>query len=104
MVAVAAHHVGHVGIDPFLKEVVCAVERRCAHVPAFNPFALGKLPLIGGFVHYEQSEAVAKVVEGRSLGIVAHTDSVDAHSLEVFEAAFPYLVGNNGAEHAGIVV
>ena len=51
MVAVAADHVRHVTVNPFLEEVEGAVERRFAHVPPFDPLALGELPLVRCFVH-----------------------------------------------------
>ena len=55
VVAVASHHVGHVTVDPFLEEVVCAIVGWCADVPAFDPLALRELPFVGSFVHHEEA-------------------------------------------------
>ena len=104
MVAVAAHHVGHVALNPFFEEVERAVVAGLAAVPALQPLALGELPLVAGLVHDEQAQLVAKVIDDGCLRIVAHADGVHANLLQLFQAVLPHLRRHDCAQHAGIVV
>ena len=104
VIAVAAHHVGHIAVDPLLEEVVGSVERWGADVPALDPLALGKFPFVGSLVHHEQAEFVAKVIEDGCLRIVGAADGIDTNLLEVLEASTPHIVGHGSTERAGIVM
>ena len=104
MVTVAAHHIGNVAFYPLLEEIECAVVRWLAYIPSLHPFTLWKFPFVRCFVHHQQPEAVADVIDHGCLRIVAHTDGVYAKLLDVFEASFPHLTRHGGSECAGIVV
>ena len=104
MVAVAAHHIADIAVDPLLEEVVASLELRSAGVPSRYPFAFGIFPLVAPFVHHQQPEFVAKVVDHGSLRVVAHADGVDAQFLEIFKAGAPESLWHGCAETAHIVV
>ena len=104
VIAVAAHHIGHIAVDPLLEEVVGAVERWGADVPALDPLALGEFPFVGSLVHHEQTKFVAKVIEDGRLRIVGATDGIHTNLLEVLEATTPHIVGHGSTERAGIVM
>ena len=79
MVAVAAHHVGDIAVNPLFKEVVGAVKSGSAFVPALDPLALGKFPLVRSFVHNEKTYSVTHIVECRCLWIVGAAYGIHAY-------------------------
>ena len=95
--AVAPHHVGHVAVNPLLEISVGALEAGPALVPSLQPLALGKLPLVGGFVHHEHALLVADVIQFGSMGIMAHADGIGADGLQLPDAAAPHLGGYSRA-------
>ena len=104
VVAVAAHHVCYVAVNPFLEEVERALIARRAAVPAFEPLPLRELPLVAGLVHDEESQLVAEVVEHRCLWVVAHADGIHANLLQLLQPMLPHLRRHDGSQHAGIMV
>ena len=104
MTTVAAYHIGHIAVYPFLEIGVCALILRRTGIPALHPFALGKFPLVAGLVHHKQTHLVAQVIDLRSMGIVAHADGIDADGLQFQQTTAPYLGRHGSTEHTGIVV
>ncbi len=104
MVAVPAHHVRHVAVYPFLKEIVSAVKTGGAFVPTLYPFAFRKFPFIACLIHYEQTDAVGNVIHHRSLWVMTHAEGVYTEILQVAQTAFPHLFRHNGTERAGIMM
>ena len=102
--AVAAHHVGHVAVDPVLKIGIGTLKLGGAGVPSLHPFALGELPFVRGLVHHQQSHLVAQVVELGGVGVVAHAQGVHADVLQLGQTAAPHLLRHGHTQHAGVVV
>ena len=104
MIAVASDHVGHVTVNPLFKEIEGAVIARSAHVPAFHPLALGKLPFVGSLVEHQHPQLVAKIIDHGSLRVMAHADGIGTHLLELTDFTPPHFTGNNGSQHSGIMM
>ena len=104
VVAVASHHVSHIAVDPFLEEIVSAIESRLAVVPTFHPFLLREFPFVTSLVHHEQSLLVTNVVEHWSLWIMTHANGIRTHSLQFLHLSHPYFARNSRTEHTCVVV
>ena len=104
MVAVAAHHVGHVALYPFFEEVVCALIAGVTLIPTFQPLALRELPFVARFVHDEQAQRIAEIVDHWRLRVVAHANGIHADVLQILEPPLPHVARDHRTEHSGIVV
>ena len=104
MTAVAAHHIGHIAVNPFLKVSVRAFEARFPLIPAFQPLALRKLPFVACLVHHQHSFFVADVVECRRVRIVAHTQGIDADGFQLTHTTSPHLGRHGSSQHTSIVM
>ena len=104
MVAVAQHHVAHIAVNPFLKEIGRSIVARCAVVPSRDPLTLWKFPLVGTFVHHEHSLLIADVIEHRSLNIMAHSDGIGSHQFQRTHPSAPHFFRDSRSEHSCIMV
>ncbi|OPZ96899.1 MAG: hypothetical protein BWY72_01460 [Bacteroidetes bacterium ADurb.Bin416] len=104
MVAVTLDHVFKVAFAPVVEKGRRTVKSGLTLVPTGHPFLLGKFPFIKGFVHHQESQFIAQVIQSWGLGVVTGTDSVDTHSLKRHQTVTPHGCGYGGAQTTGIVV
>lgn len=104
MVPVAQHHVLNVARGPLAKDFVVSVRAGLAFVPAFDPLVLPGGPLVEGFVHHQQAQAVAEIVQFGRHGVVRAADGIDADAFQNLQAAFQGGLREGRAQAAEIVV
>ena len=104
VVSVAQHHIRDVAVGPLFENLVIAARAGRTGVPALNPFVLAGGPLIEGFVHHQQAQAVAQVVLLGRHGVMGAADGVDAQFLQSLQPALQGRFGKGRAEGAQVVV
>src|ERR1019366_9499264 len=104
MVAIPQYHVLSVADAPRLESLVVPAARHGPAVPAFGPLALAADPLVEGFVHHQETEAVAEVVELGRHRVVGSPYGVDADLLQSLEAALQRLLEKGRPQCAQVVM
>ena len=95
MVAVTLNEIPYVALEPFVKVIAVAMGA---------DLALGHPPFVEGFVHHQESHAVAEVEEFRGIWIVTGANGVAAHLPENFQPPLPDSFRHGSADATTIMV
>src|ERR1035441_4439645 len=104
MVAIPQHHILGVADAPDFESLVVSAARHGPAIAAFGPLAFAADPFVEGFVHHQQTHAVAEVVKLGRHRVVGAAYGVDTDLLESLEAAFQRLLDEGRAKCAEVVM